>query len=226
MSDSKITGPRIDIQVDQAKLAQVRQQLAYIRGGLGRAIVSALNRSLLSSRSHVAGEIHQEIRLGKRQISHRILTRKASGGNWWAVMGLGDAPFALTESAFKAVDLHKRKRSPQAGVRVSVRPGSSDVLPRAFMARGWGTQSVLMRKYQSGDRPEFDWRTGAVTRSGPLVGRMPIVRVRGPILRDIWTRSPMLVREAAAYAAARLNHELDGQVARLIKQNPDTGGTP
>jgi hypothetical protein len=215
----KITGPRIDVQVDQAKLAEVEKTLTYINGGLRMAVVSAINRSLRSARSHVAGQIRGEIRLGKRQIARRILVRKASGGNWWGVMGLGDMPFSLARD-FKAVDLRTRKRGLRSGVRVGVRPGASDVLPRAFMAKTWGAENVVMRKYRSGERPEYDWMTGQLTGSGQLVGRMPIVKMRGPILRDIWTRSPQLVHEAAAWAGQVLGRELDGQVARLIKQNP------
>jgi len=133
-----------------------------------------------------------------------------------------------------------------AGVRVNINKGGS-ILPRAFIRTAWGSRRVLMRMYGGGvgakrqaasgkrttlgafrfesstGRPTLDWRTGQIRGSGRLVGRMPIVTIKGPSLRDILVETPAMVASAVRHSKDRLTVELDGQVRRLTKQNAAAG---
>lgn len=236
----KIDGPRIDIQVDEAAMQRARASLAHVRDGIARAVYNALNRTLTHARAKVARDIRGKVNLGVSDIKRRLLMRKAKLSDWQAVLGVGDAGFDLVKY-FKATDIRP------AGVRVAVLRGGS-TLPRAFIAKAWGNQRVLMRMYGGGaatnikgqrkgsrgvrmqsvtGKPTLNWKTGQITGSGSLVGRFPIITIKGPSLREIWEQTPELVARNVADSKQRLAIELDGQVRRLTKQNaivPEVSG--
>ena len=215
-------------------MQRARKELAYVRDGIARAVYNALNRTMVSTRAKVSRDIKARINLPIKEIKSRLLFRHATLSSWVAEMWAGDAGFDLVKH-FKATDIRP------AGVRVAIQQGRS-ILPRAFVKKAWGSSRVLMRMYGGGPmkqttkrwnkamnmpfgyqhptgRPTLDWRTGQIRGSGRLVGRMPIVTIKGPSLRDILVETPAMVASAVKHSKDRLTVELDGQVRRLTKQN-------
>jgi hypothetical protein len=196
----------IDVQVDQVQLDRVRIQLAYIRNGLGRAIVSAINRTLTHCRATGARLIGQQINLKIGTIKEGIVADKASQARWQGMLRFSRKRFPVSEFGAR-----QTKRG--VSYRIS-RSGGRKTVPHGFMATmSTGHEGAFLRKDRAASSSGRD-RYGRLRRH-----RLPIRELMGPSLGEVFI-GPEVLGQAAADAQTWLAKEIDGQVARLVKQNP------
>jgi hypothetical protein len=228
-----MTEPLITIRVDDGKLREVQAIVGRIRGGTGRVFSRAINRTMSSARVHIAREISQGLKLGVRRVQSRIYLRRATRANLTGFLGLGTAGYDLARD-FGAVDTRPTgtlgswllRYGGGGGVRVQVIRGQKTILPRAFiMTHGaekkywWAYGKVVTRKPISGAVPRWD---NAVSW-GKLVGRLPVMKVVGPSLAELWVQAPDMVARAISYSRHTLAKNIDDQVKLLLKESFDPG---
>jgi hypothetical protein len=76
-----------------------------------------------------------------------------------------------------------------------------------------------MRKPLSGVVPTWDGGDSY----GKLVGRLPVMKVRGPSLAELWDAAPEMVARALEYSQHTLEKNIDDQVRLLLKESFDPG---
>jgi hypothetical protein len=223
MADPLVTQPIVKVTIDEAKLAQVQAAIGQIRGGTDRVFSRAINRTMSSARVRIAREISAGIRMGVRKVQSRIYLRRATRAKLVGFLGLSAAEYDLV----KTFDAQYTRGE---GVDVQVLKDRRTFLPRAFMVSGiraglgwqknargwWGFRRVLMRKPTSGQTPT--WDSGDM---GRLVGRLPVMKVRGPSLAQLWEQAPDMVAKAVEYSQHTLEKNVDDQVKLLLKESFD-----
>jgi len=71
----------MEIQIDQAKLREVRSLLSGIKGGAETAIMRSINRSLTGVRTDATKEIAKEVNLTSKVIRSTMTLKKANKNN-------------------------------------------------------------------------------------------------------------------------------------------------
>lgn len=214
--------PIVQVRVNPDHLAAVKEALAQIPGGFEQAMSRAINRTMNSGRVRISREIASKSRLKVRQINRGIHIDRASRDKLNGFIGLGRYRYPMEDFS--------PRFSRDNGVSVSILKGRRSFLPQAFKVeprpdkshrpagyRGvgrdwWGYGRILMRRPTSGRLPF--WDSGHM---GTLVGRMPVMKVRGPSLVDLWHGAPQMVADVVRYSEQTLMKNVDQQVRYLIR---------
>jgi hypothetical protein len=226
--------PLLTIQYDKAALAEVQGILRDIPSAMGQVFSRAINRTASSARVRIAREISSGMRLGVRKVQSRINLQRATRTKWQGSLGLSWYPFDLAQD-FNA------KASKTSGVRVTVLRGQVVSLPRAFIPKAdiearregheflikhglkpatkkfrfwWGYNAVIMRYPKS--RELVNWRH---VPTGPLFGRIPMTKVRGPSLAELWQGAPDMVANMEQYSQHTLEENVEDQVNLVLRRH-------
>lgn len=200
---------QVQIKYPDAKLRRVEKLLRDFPRDLPRIMPRAINRTLRTTRAQGAREIKGDTpKLKVGDIKRRMFEDKAGRSHWAARLTMGDRPISLSRFAYKQT---------RAGVPFQIQAGRL-VIRRAF--RMPETGAVMIRNPQGQDTAWFDWRGGQVDDTDQLEPRLPITKLLGPSLSDLYTDAPATVskvtRQAGATLTKNIDHEVDYALIRRL----------
>lgn len=204
----------VAVEIDQAKLELVRQRTRAIPGALKRIVPRALNSAIIAKRDQgsvwnlALRRIGQALPVKPKALKKRLFGNRATNMRWEASIACGRIPFVLDK---------------EIPVTVSRRLGVSAQLfgrpvrwRHAFRHPQWGR--VAMRK-PLGSGKVLDWREAEEAEA--LVPRLPVMKVQGPSVGDVWRELPPIAREAERVGARRVERTLYIETEKeIVKRMP------
>jgi hypothetical protein len=193
-----------EIRFDEAKIKQVERQLRGIPRALPKVMTRGLNRTATEARTKTSRLIAAESGMRVGDVRKNITLIKANYAHWRSAVRISRKRVSL------------RYLNPRQTSRgLSVKAGRKRItLRRAFSAlKGWFIRQPEGGGYAGviGARTAWYWEEGA------LVGRLPISRIRGPVLSQIFEGAQAEANRIHRESMARLEKNIHDQV-RLILQ--------
>ena len=210
---------KITVEMDQAQLDDLRDRLAFIKGGWERAVVRAMNYGASQARSKTAERSRSVLTADRDRIEASLLVKKATYGARSARLHIYDLPIPLFR-----FDVSFMYPTVEGGVTAKTLQGGTPLaLKHAFVT-----------KVPSGsvDHPGVShW--GVFSRRGPkrrmtkgnYIGqlRQPIVEHYGPSVATVFEKTPGLEAEILQWAAKRFAYEAARQAEYLIQKAQGDG---
>jgi hypothetical protein len=209
----------LEIVVSEAQYKQLRSELAAIPGGVNRAIVGAINKTLPQGRTLIVRRLHGILAIKSQgNIRRRTTIIRASMGRKQGVVRILARPIALTNFNVKDTRIRSEKRDKAtgkllfqrlrkkagSGVTAQIyRGGAIEKFPYAFIADGRsGNRHVFERQYRGDKR----------------VARLPIFSRKGVSLLSVFEDEPGLERELTEKVADVFAVQLRSQIDRLLNR--------
>jgi hypothetical protein len=201
---------QIKVQYPDAKLKRLERLFREFPQDLQRVMPRAINRTMRTTRALAARQIKSEtpkLRVG--DIKKRMYEDKATRAAWRAKLSLNPYALSLSQFAYKPT---------KAGVPFAIQDGRV-IAKRAFRVRGSG--AVLVRESEEFGWDGFDYKDGDFEGIENLVGRLPIHKLLGPSLSELYSDSAGTVARVTREAGKTLNKNIDQQVNyALIRRMP------
>lgn len=190
----------IAVEIDQAQLETVQQQLAHIKNGAARALSRALNKTASKAKTIASREIRKQVNLSAGYVRERLYG-PSSGFEFKATINKLSAKLSAKKRGVllrEFATTEARLGRPPNPVRVRVKPGTPKIMPGAFWVplKGGNGLSIAIRK---GGRLDV--------LHGPSVSQV-LTTVKDDISQDM-----------SAVLAANLQHE----TGWLLQKYPPPG---
>jgi hypothetical protein len=210
---------RLTVDLDQGDLDDLRERLAFIKGGWERAMVRAMNTAASQARTRMVVRARAILTADPERIDASLLVKKATYGDRSAKLHISGLPIPLFR-----FDVSFMYPTVAGGVTAKTLQGGSPlVLKHAFVTK------VLSG---SDDNPGPNhW--GVFTRRGEkrrmtrgrYVGEMrqPIVEHFGPNIATVFEKTPGLEAEIMQLAADKFAAEAARQAEFLIQKSQGDG---
>ena len=183
------------IEISQSDVRAVESMLSDIQNGATKAMVTAINKTVVTTKVQVKKKLGQKLNLTAKRINKNLSVKKANYDSIQGAVVSTGKPIGLIN--FKATQLKK-------GVKAQVLKSSSrQLIEHAFIATSKGAKNVWWRKKLP---------------SGKLVGRLPIERLTGPRIEDIMGEDGFL-RAANEDASELLVNNLSIKVDEILRRH-------
>ena len=190
---------KLSVEMDQAQLDDLRERLAFIKGGWERTVVRAMNYGASQARSKTAERSRSMLTADRERIEASLLIKKATYGARSARLHIYDLPIPLFR-----FDVSFMYPTVEGGVTAKTLQGGSPLaLKHAFVA-----------KMSSG-------HVGVFSRKGKE--RLPIQEHFGPSVATVFEKTPGLEAEILQWAAERFAYEAARQAEYLIQKAQGEG---
>ena len=190
---------KLTVAIDQAQLDDLKERLAFIKGGWERAVVRAMNTAASQARTRTAQRAKAVLTADPERIEQSLLTKKATYGARAATLRIFDQPIPLFR-----FDVSFLFPTVEGGVTAKTIQGDSPLtLKHAFVA-----------KMSNG-------HVGVFSRRGKE--RLPIQEHYGPSVATVFEKTPGLETEIMQLAAEKFAQEAARQAAYLIQKELGQG---
>jgi hypothetical protein len=201
---------QITVKYPDAKLKKLEHMFRDFPRDMLRIMPRAINRSMRTTRALAARQIKAtvpKLRIG--DIKKRIYEDKATRSAWRGKLSLNPYGLSLSKFAYKPT---------KAGVPFAIQ-GGRVIAKRAFRIRGTG--AVLVRESAEFGWGGFDYIDGADDGIENLVPRLPIHKLLGPSLSEIYSDAPGVVSRVTREAGTTLTKNIDREVNyAMIRRMP------
>lgn len=215
------------VQLDQAKLQEITELLAYIGENSNKALCRAINKSLAGAKTDSAKEIYQVLNLTQKRIKENMQVKRATYSDLNAKLWSTGESIPLIDYGATGVK--------SGGITVKIKKNQGKKAIRgAFVARmKSGHLGVFWRTEGPGShRPSAE--IGAGTPIGqigaetyysfpglwPKERRLPILELKGTKVEDVFGDSLDSIQNKVS---DRFNKNLDHEVSYLIRKNLESG---
>ena len=190
---------KLTVAMDQAQLDDLKERLAFIKGGWERAVVRAMNTAASQARTRTAQRAKAVLTADPERIEQSLLTKKATYGARAATLRIFDQPIPLFR-----FDVSFMFPTVEGGVTAKTIQGDSPLtLKHAFVA-----------KMSNG-------HVGVFSRRGKE--RLPIQEHYGPSVATVFEKTPGLEAEILQLAAEKFAQEAARQAEYLIQKELGQG---
>lgn len=181
------------VQLSKTDVKSVESMLYGIKNGTTKAMVTALNATLTTTRVQVRKKIGERLNLKASRINQNLSVDKASYSKISGAVRAVGGPVGLVHFAGKQLE---------TGVKVRVMKGDGlTLLKHAFRQKASGKEHLWWR-----DR-----------KNGKLVPRYPIIRLTGPRIEDVFARPEILI-PLTNDAGDLLLKNLDKKVSEILRR--------
>lgn len=190
---------KLTVAMDQAQLDDLKERLAFIKGGWERAVVRAMNTAASQARTRTAQRAKAVLTADPERIEQSLLTKKATYGARAATLRIFDQPIPLFR-----FDVSFLFPTVEGGVTAKTIQGDSPLtLKHAFVAR------------------MSNGHVGVFSRKGKE--RLPIQEHYGPSVATVFEKTPGLEAEILQLAAEKFAQEAARQAEYLIQKELGQG---
>lgn len=209
----------ITVEIDQAKLAEVQQKLAYLKNGAERALARALNKTASKAKTLASREIRNQVNLSAAYVRERLYG-PAAGFEYRATPNKLTAKLSARKRGILMKEFtlpgQARKGRPPAPIRVKVAAqGSTITIASAF----W-----VSLKSGNGLSPAVS--NAVLRRLGmkhSISGNLSYTVLHGPSLSQVFTGvAPEISSGLNEVLADNLYHEM-GWLLQKYPPPPDDG---
>ena len=190
---------KLTVAMDQAQIDDLKERLAFIKGGWERAVVRAMNTAASQARTRTAQRAKAVLTADPERIEQSLLTKKATYGARAATLRIFDQPIPLFR-----FDVTFMFPTVEGGVTAKTIQGDSPLtLKHAFVAR------------------MSNGHVGVFSRRGKE--RLPIQEHYGPSVATVFEKTPGLEAEILQLAAEKFAQEAARQAEYLIQKELGQG---
>ena len=190
---------KLTVAMDQAQLDDLKERLAFIKGGWERAVVRAMNTASSQARTRTAQRAKAVLTADPERIEQSLLAKKATYGARAATLRIFDQPIPLFR-----FDVSFLFPTVEGGVTAKTIQGDSPLtLKHAFVAR------------------MSNGHVGVFSRRGKE--RLPIQEHYGPSVATVFEKTPGLEAEILQLAADKFAQEAARQAEYLIQKELGQG---
>ena len=190
---------KLTVAMDQAQLDDLKERLAFIKGGWERAVVRAMNTASSQARTRTAQRAKAVLTADPERIEQSLLAKKATYGARAATLRIFDQPISLFR-----FDVSFLFPTVEGGVTAKTIQGDSPLtLKHAFVAR------------------MSNGHVGVFSRRGKE--RLPIQEHYGPSVATVFEKTPGLEAEILQLAADKFAQEAARQAEYLIQKELGQG---
>jgi len=201
---------QITVKYPDAKLKKLERMFREFPKDLERVMPRAINRTMRTSRAQAARLIKADtpkLRVG--DIKRKLFENKATRAHWRSKLSLSARPISLRHFALSQT---------KVGVPIKIQSGRQ-IVKRAF--RMGPANSVFVRNPVGESLAWFDWRAGSVDDVEALEPRLPITKLLGPSMTDLYGEAPGVVSRVTGDAGKTLNKNIDDAVDyAMIRRMP------
>ncbi len=188
---------KIIVEMNQVQLDDLKERLAFIKGGWERAVVRAMNTAASQARTRTAQRAKAVLTADPERIEQSLLTKKATYGARAATLRIFDQPIPLFR-----FDVSFLFPTVEGGVTAKTIQGDSPLtLKHAFVAR------------------MSNGHVGVFSRRGKE--RLPIQEHYGPSVATVFEKTPGLEAEILQLAAEKFAQEAARQAEYLTRTQSD-----
>jgi hypothetical protein len=178
------------VEVHESGLKELESMLSGIKNGAVKALVNGINQTVKTMSVQIKARIANDVNLTAARIGQDIRTGTANYQEPSSYVKVIGKPVGLINFGAKAT---------KKGVSVKVKKrGSSFIVSNAFIAKG----NVWRRAIQGGKR----------------VGRLPIERMTGPRVADIFAK-PEIYETMQIQSAKLLQDNIDKQAEDILRRS-------
>lgn len=183
------------IEINDSDVAQVKRLLADIKNGAKKALVTAINKTVTTTKVQVKKKLGQQINLKASRINEDLSISKANYTDISGSVSAKGEPVGLINFAGKQL---------KAGTKVKVyKAGTAKMLKHAFKATTKGKEHLW-------------WRSSG--SDGRLVGRLPVERLTGPRIEDVLAK-PEIIEPIQKEAGDLLAKNIDNAVVDILRRH-------
>lgn len=197
----------IEIKFDDKKLKILERELrSFGRNALPKVMSRALNRTAMSARTASARFLSRETGVKIKDVRKRIIVERANYKIWRSAIRVSGKRLSLG---------YLQPRMRKSGL--SVKHGGKRVrVTKAFEAK----RGFFIRQPRGGTGREHTIGVGRALEidQSPRVGRLPIARIRGPVLAKVYTRTPEEVSRIQAESMNKLEKNVNDQVRLILSK--------
>ncbi len=162
----------VEIKVNPQQLRELESELGAIKGGLNRALSSAINKTVAQGRTVAIQMLADTLTVKKSNIRARTDTKKASPKNLAGAIKILGRRIGLINFKYKDTGKGKGRNRKGKGVFVQAyKAGVPEIFPKAFVATGKSANKHIFRRRGS-------------------AGRLPIDSLKGLSLLDVYKKTP------------------------------------
>jgi hypothetical protein len=201
---------QITVQFPDAKLKRIERLFKDFPKELPRIMPRAINRTMITTRALAARMVKAETpKLKVGDIKKRMYQDKATRSRWRGKISMNPYALSLSRFAYKPT---------KAGVPFSIQDGRV-IAKRAFRMGPNG--AIMVRESAEFGWGGFDYKDGHDDGIENLVGRLPIHKLLGPSLSELYSDSAGTVARVTREAGATLNANIHREVNyRLTRRMP------
>jgi len=193
----------VDFTIDEAQLKNLRETLEGIPRAYHRAVSGAIKRTLLKVRTKVIRQLAGILTVKRKNIGKRITVQAYGESGTLKIVAreIGLINFSYSETKYAKI---KRDGSiATAGITSRLYKGGPEIrYPHAFVAKGKsGNLHIWERAMEPG---------------GKRAGRLPIERLNGLSLYEVYAQRPALLEEATEGLREELSVQLASQIDRFL----------
>ena len=185
---------QIEIKLDEKRLREVQLMLRDIPRGMQTVMSRAINKTATSVRAEVVREISKKVNLKQKDIRDDITISKATWTKWAASVNLSRRRHGL-------IRFGARQTSKGVSYKIEKADGRKTI-KHAFIAAPNFGENVWVRESVSG--------------SDKLVPRLPIRRLQGPSIGEVFKRAVWLVQQTYAKAQTTLEKNINVQIELML----------
>jgi hypothetical protein len=189
-----------EVRIDDRQLKKLERTVRSLGGNIGTVMTRALNRAASSAKTAAGRLLAAETGIAVRQISRRLILRKATRRTWRSSVIIPRRRLPLSTLKPRRV---RRGLSVQAGRKRVIIQSGFEAMDGWFIRRpAAGAARGVIEPPQA-----YDWQ------QDQLVGRLPVAQIKGPILAQVWSDA----RAEANTIYRRSRQTLEKSVADQVK---------
>lgn len=208
----------VEIKLHAAQFASLRRMLAAVPREIPKVMAGAINVTARAAKERAIDEIRGQINLKRKDLRDLLKLRKATRRVWSATIEIPGRRLGLIRFGAKQT---------QKGVSYKIKAGGRKQIRHAFVQtvntaknvwRRAAKRSGLLGRLKKGLKGRAaDYQRNAQEASN-LVGRLPIVRLRGPSLGQVVHDARAILKRTQEEAAANLEKNIDSKVAWILSK--------
>ncbi|MCE5185079.1 MAG: phage tail protein [Planctomycetaceae bacterium] len=183
----------IQIKLDEQRLREVQLMLREIPRGMATVMSRGINKTAVSVRAEVVRKIAAEVNLSQKRIREALTISQANWTKWAATINISRKRIGL-------INFGARQTARGVSYKIDKAHGRK-AIEHAFIATAKGAENVWVRETDA---------------DGTLVPRLPIVRLQGPSIGEVFKRAAWLVQQTYASAETQLNKNIETQIELML----------
>lgn len=193
----------LEIRFDDDKLKKIQRELKNFPQALPKVMSRGMNRTATSARTQIFRFLSKRTGVKVKDVRNRLYLQKANYSTWRSAVQVSSKRMSLSV-------LQPRRTTRGLSVK---HKGKRVLIRQAFPAlKGWFIRQEKIGGYHT-------IGVGyAIMMEGEKVGRLPISRIKGPVLSQIYNQYQDDVNRIQTESSAKLAKNIHDQVNLILRR--------
>lgn len=195
----------LEIRFDNEKLKKYQRELKGIPRALPKVMSRGLNRTATSARTAMSRSLASRTGLKIKDVRGRLALQKASYSNWRSAVRISGKRLSLS---------YQQPRQTSRGLSVKHQRKRVTIRTAFPALRGWFIRLPKAGSYKQ----TIGVKDALGIDPAKKTGRLPIARIKGPILSQVYTGARGEVKRIQAEFSVKLAKNIHDQVNLILKR--------